>query len=55
MTDPKKTAPKQTAEEAYVRAHGQATELLDAIQTACRTCLHRATTTARSTGATSAT
>jgi hypothetical protein len=31
MTDPKKPAAKRTAEEAYVRAHGQATELVDAI------------------------
>ena len=31
MTDPKNPAPKMTAEEAYVRAHGQATELVDAI------------------------
>jgi len=31
MTDPKNPAPKRTAEEAYVRAHGQATELVDAI------------------------
>lgn len=31
MTAPKKPAPKKTAEEAYVRAHGQATELVDAI------------------------
>lgn len=31
MTDRKKPAPKRTAEEAYVRAQGQATELVDAI------------------------
>jgi len=31
MTDPKNPALKRTAEEAYVRAHGQATELVDAI------------------------
>jgi hypothetical protein len=31
MTDPKKPAPKRTAEEAYVRAHVRATELADAI------------------------
>jgi hypothetical protein len=31
MTDPKKPAIKMTAEEAYVRAHMRAAELLDAI------------------------
>lgn len=31
MPDPKNHSPKKTAEEAYVRAHVQATELVDAI------------------------
>ncbi|MFQ3581963.1 MAG: hypothetical protein SNJ49_08675 [Chloracidobacterium sp.] len=31
MTDPKNPTPERTAEDAYVRAHGQATELVDAI------------------------